>query len=156
MFRSRDIQVFVFLTIPWFTKSVTSWWVLVHETVHFWIYILNHNSLTHQTWSIDRCKQGQYFSKIFWATQRTGAKFQALFNLATCSNYSRTNYVKFSVLHFLKGWIMENWKRWISAPKNWQVLLHCHFIKIVKGPGTSFQSPTLSQKHVRNVCYKIH
>ena len=32
MFRSQDIQVFVFLTIPWFTKSVTSWWVLVHET----------------------------------------------------------------------------------------------------------------------------
>ena len=28
---SRDIQVF-FLTIPWFTKSVTAWWVLVHET----------------------------------------------------------------------------------------------------------------------------
>ena len=31
MFRSPDNQVFVFLTIPWFTKSVTSWWVLVHE-----------------------------------------------------------------------------------------------------------------------------
>ena len=28
MFRSHDIQVFVLLTIPWFTKSVTSWWVL--------------------------------------------------------------------------------------------------------------------------------
>ena len=27
-----DIQVFVFLTITRFTKSVTSWWVLVHET----------------------------------------------------------------------------------------------------------------------------
>ena len=32
MFRSQDIQVFVFLTILWFIKSVTSWWVLVHET----------------------------------------------------------------------------------------------------------------------------
>ena len=32
IFRSQDIQVFVFLTIPWFTLSVTSWWVLVHET----------------------------------------------------------------------------------------------------------------------------
>ena len=28
----QDIQVLAFLTIPWFTKSVTSWWVLVHET----------------------------------------------------------------------------------------------------------------------------
>ena len=28
----RDIQVLAFLTIPWFTKSVTSWWVTAHET----------------------------------------------------------------------------------------------------------------------------
>ena len=27
----HDIQVLVFLTIPWFTISLTSWWVLVHE-----------------------------------------------------------------------------------------------------------------------------
>ena len=26
----KDIQAFVFLTISWFTKSVTSWWVLVN------------------------------------------------------------------------------------------------------------------------------
>ena len=31
MFRSQDIQVSVFLTISWFTKSVKSWWLLVHE-----------------------------------------------------------------------------------------------------------------------------
>ena len=31
MFRSQDIQVFVFLTIQWFTRSVTSRWILVHE-----------------------------------------------------------------------------------------------------------------------------
>ena len=37
------------------------------------------------------------FLKSF-AIQKTGATFQALFNLAT--NYSRTNYVKFPVLHF--------------------------------------------------------
>ena len=34
MFRSQDIQVFVFLTISWFTKSVKLWWLLVHEI--FW------------------------------------------------------------------------------------------------------------------------
>ena len=28
-FRSEDIQVFVFLIIPW---SLLSWWILVHET----------------------------------------------------------------------------------------------------------------------------
>ena len=36
--------------------------------------------------------------------------------------------------------------------KNGQIFLYCHFNKIIKGPGTSFQSPALSQKHVRNFC----
>ena len=31
LFHSQDIQAFVFLTIPWFNKSVTSWRVLVHK-----------------------------------------------------------------------------------------------------------------------------
>ena len=39
--------------------------------------------------------------------------------------------------------------------KNGQISLYCHLIEIVKGPGTSFQSSTLSQKHNRYVCYKI-
>ena len=98
MVHSRDIQVFVFLTIWCFTKSVMAWWVLVHEAQCFNIFW----TTTHQTWSIDRHKQGQYFSEIIWAIQKTGAKFQALFNLATCSNYSRTNCVKFPKLHFFE------------------------------------------------------
>ena len=36
--------------------------------------LLNHNSLSHQTWPIDRNKQGQWFSGIFWTIWRTGAK----------------------------------------------------------------------------------
>ena len=32
MFCSKDIQAFVFLTIPWFTKSAATWWVLVKQT----------------------------------------------------------------------------------------------------------------------------
>ena len=36
--------------------------------------------------------------------------------------------------------------------KNSQVSLYCHFNKIIKWPGTSFQSATLTQKHIRNVC----
>ena len=39
MFRSEDIQVFLFLTIPWFTKFVTSQWVLVHEIRYIFEYI---------------------------------------------------------------------------------------------------------------------
>ena len=44
----------------------------------------------------------------------------------------------------------------MSTIKNGQILLYCHFNKIIKGPGTSFQSPALNQKHDRNVCYKFH
>ena len=95
MFRSQNIQVFVFLTMPWFTKFVTSWWVLVHETgCNFWIYLLNHNLLSHQTWPIDRDKQGQKSSGIIWTIWRTGAKFQVLFHIVSCSHYLITNHLK--------------------------------------------------------------
>ena len=40
--------------------------------------------------------------------------------------------------------------------KNGQISLFCHFNKIIKEPDTSFQSPALNQKHVRNVCHKTH
>ena len=39
MFRSQDIQFFVFLAIPLFTESVTSRWILVHETRYIFEYI---------------------------------------------------------------------------------------------------------------------
>ena len=93
IFCSRDIQVFLFLTIPWFTKSVTSWQVLVNEKRCIFL-------LTHQALSIDRYKQGQYFPEIFWTTWRTGANFQAYFSLGTCSNYSITTYIKYPLFHF--------------------------------------------------------
>ena len=44
----------------------------------------------------------------------------------------------------------------MSTIKNVQILLYCHFNKIMKGRGTSFQSPALSQKHVRNICHTAH
>ena len=40
-----------------------------------------HYALTHYSWMIDRRKEGQYFSEIFWVIQKTGAKFQVLLNL---------------------------------------------------------------------------
>ena len=60
MFRSQNIQVSVFLAIPLFYQicdvmtSISTW-----DSVHFWIYILSHNSLSQQNWSIDRYKQEQ-------------------------------------------------------------------------------------------------
>ena len=44
----------------------------------------------------------------------------------------------------------------MSTIKNDQILLYCHFNKIIKEPGTSFQSPAFSQKDVRNVCHTAH
>ena len=40
----------------------------------------------------------------------------------------------------------------MSTIKNGQILL-CYFNKMIKGPGTSFQSPVLNQKHV---CHMAH
>ena len=39
----------------------------------------------------------------------------------------------------------------MSTMKNGQISLYCRFDKIMKGPGTSFQSPAMNQKHIRNV-----
>ena len=36
------------------------------------------------------------------------------------------------------------------------ILLYCHFNKIKKGPGPSFQSAELHQHHVRNVCQNLY
>ena len=44
----------------------------------------------------------------------------------------------------------------MSTIKNDQISLYCCFNKIIKGPGTSFQSPALCQKYVRNVCDTAH
>ena len=44
----------------------------------------------------------------------------------------------------------------MSTIKSAQILLYCHFNKIIKGPGISFQSPTLMQKYIRNVCDIAH
>ena len=96
--------------------SISTW-----DRVLFWIYLLNNNSLSHQTWPIDRSKQGQLFSGIFWTVWRTGAKFQVLFNLVTCSNYSTTNYVKIPVFHCF-------WKDELGTFKNGI----CHLLKMAR------------------------
>ena len=109
IFHSQDIQVFVLLNIPWFTKSLTSRWLLVHETgCILGAYLLNHKSWSHQTWPVDRYKQGQWFSVIVWTVWETKARFQVLFNLATCPNYSITRYTKIPVFHFFKK--VNKWK----------------------------------------------
>ena len=97
MFCSQDIQVFVFLTIPWFTKSVTSRWVLVHEIRCIFEYISS--TTNHEVTKLGQLIQ--WFLLIFWTIWETGARFQALFNLTTCPNYS-TKYPKIPVFRFFE------------------------------------------------------
>ena len=40
--------------------------------------------------------------------------------------------------------------------KNGQILLYCCFNKTITGPGTTFQSPALNQKHIRIVFHTAH
>ena len=61
--------------------NISSW-----DRVHFWIYLLNHNSISDHTLPTDRYKRGQYFSAAFWTVWRTGVKLQVLSNLAPASN----------------------------------------------------------------------
>ena len=77
--------------------SISAW-----DRVHFWIHLLNYNSFSQQTWPFNRYKQLQWFSGILWIIWRTGTNFHVLFNLATCSNYSITNYAKIWVFHFFE------------------------------------------------------
>ena len=44
----------------------------------------------------------------------------------------------------------------MSSIKNSQISLHRHYKKIIKVSRTSFQSPVLSQEHIRNVCHTAH
>ena len=40
--------------------------------------------------------------------------------------------------------------------ENGQIWLYYCFTKIIKGPETSFQSPALNKKYIRNVCHTAH
>ena len=61
MFRSHDIQVFVTFNHLLMIYQICDVMMSISTCgkVHFRIYLLNHNSLSHHTWPIDRYKQGQ-------------------------------------------------------------------------------------------------
>ena len=100
MFLSRGIQFFCIFNHPIVYQicdvvmSISTW-----DRSHFWISFKPH-LIKSPNLVNDRHKQGQYFSKIFLNDVKCLG--QVLFNLATCSNYSITKYVKFSVFHFFE------------------------------------------------------
>ena len=110
IFRSQSHQGFVFLTIPWFTKSVKSWWVSLNQTGCIFEYIFW--TRTHEVTKIgqlidDRYKPGQKLSEIFWTIWRNRINFQVLSNLVTCYDYSITNYVEIPVFQFFEKGIRD-------------------------------------------------
>ena len=108
---SRYSQGFIFLTILWFAKSVTSWWVLENETwcileYLFWTSI--HSSTKLGQIISDNGPTGNKAKLLLSVNHSAKTIYQWFWWLvlsfrlfSTCSNYSITNYVKFfSVLFF--------------------------------------------------------
>ena len=77
MFHSQDIQVFVVLTFPLYTKSVMSWWVLAHET-------------------------GCIFEYIFWTTTHEVTKLDQLIDINKSSNFEES-FEQFGGLELRSG-----------------------------------------------------
>ena len=78
MFRSQDIQVFVFLAILWFTKSVTSRWVFVHETRYIFEYIFW--TTTHEVTKLGQLidtSKGDNFQQPFEQFKELGLDFRS-------------------------------------------------------------------------------
>ena len=63
---------------------------------------------------------------------------------------------KFQCFIFFEKMNKGQLKWYMSTIKNVHILLYCHFNKIMKEPGTSFQSSAFSQKIVGNVCHTAH
>ena len=67
----------------------------------------------------------------------------------------KTNYDRILVFYFEK--VNKGHLKMLNVNyQNCQILLYCHFNKIIKEPGTSSKSPALSQKQVKNVFHMAH
>ena len=66
-------------------------------------------TLSHQTWPIDIGK-GNTFQESFELFERLALSSESFFNLAACSNYATTNYIKISMIHLFEMVNKENLK----------------------------------------------
>ena len=74
------------------------------DRLHFWLYLLKHNSLRHQTWPVDRYKLEKKFPGSFWTTWRTGGKLQVFLQLSNLLQLLNNQLCQdSSVLFFEKG-----------------------------------------------------
>ena len=89
----QNIQVFnqaMIYQIYDVMMSVSTW-----DWVHFWIYLLNHNSLSHQMWPNDRYR---LITRNLLNNLEDWGQVPCHFQIS----YSMTNYVKIPAFHFLK------------------------------------------------------
>ena len=91
------------------TKSVTSWWVLIHETVCLFEYIFW--TTTHEVTKLGQVidiSKANNFQEFFKHLRGLGLSSRSCsIYLPTCCNYSTANYVKISVFHFFEE--VNNW-----------------------------------------------
>ena len=112
------------------------------ETVHFWIYLWTKSHEVTKLNQLINISKGNNFREFFEQFGGLGLSSRS---------YLVTNYVEIPVAHFCEKVnkrqlkIVKN-----NYCKNGQILLYCHFNKVIKGPGTSFQSPVLKNMF-RNV-----
>ena len=123
------------LTIFHSVKQTWDW-------VHFWVYLLYHNSLCQLTDII----QGNNVQEFFKQLERLGLSF----NTPTCSNYSIINYVKIPLfhLHLLSHSSLSHQTcpiDSISQGNNFQ-----KFFKQFKGLGLSYNIATCSKYLIIN------
>ena len=98
MFRFRDGQVFVFVTISWFTEALTSRWVSVHETrcIFEYIFWTSTNKLTKLDQLIDINKGG-------FTLKRVGDMTKTYSCMHRTDKYSQHSWIILPVR--LNGWV---------------------------------------------------
>ena len=102
----QDIHVLAFLTIPWFTKSVTSWWVLVHETGCIF------QCLIQKKFGNIKFSWVSWVVLLIWHYNNiySGLKW-ALF-ICKLENYKKDSHLIIFLRHFLgthSGWPLSFW-----------------------------------------------
>ena len=143
MFCSWDGWLLIFRTIPSTSKLVTSWWVLAHELEC--ISFLNHKSLY--------MKHGQLIDIVMSndlkePSRQNHAKMflmilpiRFFFIYITYSNWSKPTIKSFDILLFWKNFTLLRRLKLLNII-NWKLTspVFGYFVKIIKEPGTSFQS----------------
>ena len=106
LYSVQDIQVLAFLTIPWFSKSVTSWWVLVRETGCIFKCLIQKKfgsiNLSWVSWVV----------LLIWHYNNIYSGLKCVFFIYKLENYKKDSLLIIFGGHFLgahSGWLLSIW-----------------------------------------------